>query len=280
MLTIEQQKKRQNCIGGSDMAIILGLSKYKTPYQLWCEKKGIIEPTLEQTQLQYWGSQIEPLIRQEFSKRNNVDVETPQEAITHPFFNHLSGNLDGFIPAWNSIFEAKCSHAFMSSYWGDDGSNIVPLEYLVQVAFYTSIMNADSAHIAVLIGGNDYREFKYYRDLELERTILDAACAFWVTVQNDLPPPATAMVDIKIMYPQHTEGKTIAANSEISEYFSKIVDVKAQLKKLQEIENDYKFKIVNYMADAECLVDADGKPLATYKTSKKGSRTFLPKGEK
>src|SRR6185312_1484725 len=105
MITEEQRLARRNSIGGSDMSIILGLSSYKTPYQLYCEKKGIIDNSSEQTQLQYWGNQLEVLIRKEFRKRNRVKVTTPKEVIIHPFYSFLRGNLDGFIPKWNAVFE-------------------------------------------------------------------------------------------------------------------------------------------------------------------------------
>jgi len=277
MITEEQLKQRKNYIGGSDMPIILGLSKYKTPYQLYCEKKGILDLSYEQTPLQYWGNQLEVLIRKEFRKRNKVKIETPN-TIIHPFYDFLGANLDGFIPKWNAIFEAKCSHAYMSSVWGEHGSDTIPMEYLVQVAFYCSVMNADCAYIAVLIGGNDYREFKYNRDLELERTIIDAACKFWNSVKNDSPPPATAMIDLKLMFPTHSPDKIKTIDAEVMEHLSKFKQVKSKMKELEDIAEKTKFNILSYVQDAECLIDANGDTLATYKANKRGSRTFLIKG--
>jgi putative phage-type endonuclease len=277
MINEQQRLERRNGIGGSDMPIILGLSNYKTPYQLYCEKKGILDFS-EETPLQYWGKQIEVLIRKEFRKRNKVKVETPKEAVVHPFYSFLRGNLDGYIPKWRAVFEAKCSNSFMAKLWGEHGTDTIPMEYLVQVAFYCSVTNADCAHIAVLIGGYDYREYKYTRDLELEQTILNAACAFWDAVKNETPPPATAMVDLKLLYPAHSPNKIKTVDADIKSHLISLSETKQKMKELDDIENDYKFKILSYMEDAECLVDMDGKPLATYKANKKGSRTFLLKG--
>jgi len=67
----------------------------------------------------------------------------------------------------------------MAHEWGEDGSDTIPMQYLVQVAHYCATLNADCAYIAVLIGGNQYREFKYTRDLQLEATPNDAAKKFW-----------------------------------------------------------------------------------------------------
>lgn len=278
MITEQQKLERRKWIGGSDMPIILGLSTYKTPYQLYCEKKGIIDISFEETQLQYWGNQLEILIRKEFRKRNHVQIRTPKEPVIHPFYDFLRGNLDGFIPKWNAVFEAKCSHAFMAKTWGEDGTDTIPMQYLVQVAFYCSITNADCAYIAVLIGGNEYREFKYIRDLELENTIIEAAANFWYAVQHDIPPPATAMIDLKLMFPSHNPNKTSRANSEIMKNLISFCAIKEKMKELQQEADKTKFEILNYMKDSECLTDLYGYPIATYRANKRGSRTFLIKG--
>jgi len=280
MITEAQRLERRNYIGGSDIAIILGLSKYKTPYQLWCEKSGIIENTFEETQLQYWGNQLEVAIRKEFRKRHRVQVTTPKETIQHPFYDFLRGNIDGFIPKWESVFEAKCSHQFMSQVWGESGSDVIPMEYLVQVAFYCSVTNAKSAHIAVLIGGNEYREFKYTRDLDLEKTIIDAAVRFWEAVQNGTQPEAINMTDLKLMFPNTVTNSTISTNSEITNTLGVLRETRVKMGELEKIENKVKFEIMNYMKDKECLVDNDNNALITWKLTKRGSRTFLIKGEK
>ena len=41
MFTTEE---RRNYIGGSDIAAILGMSRWKTPLKLWLEKTGEVEP--------------------------------------------------------------------------------------------------------------------------------------------------------------------------------------------------------------------------------------------
>ena len=62
MLTDEQRSKRHEGIGASDTPIIMGYSSYKTPYQLYLEKTGILIPEQEITEQQYWGNALEPII--------------------------------------------------------------------------------------------------------------------------------------------------------------------------------------------------------------------------
>jgi putative phage-type endonuclease len=279
MITDEQKEQRKLGIGGSDMPIILGLSNYKTPYQLYLEKKGIISDGDKMSPAQYWGNRLEGLIRDEFAIRNNVTIETP-DTIIHPFYDFLRANLDGYIKEWESVLEVKFATQFMSQEWGEDGSDVIPMAYLVQVAHYCAITNADSAYIAVLIGGHDYRQYKYSRDLELEKTLFQAASDFWDTVKKDLPPPPVTQIDLKLMFPKHQIGKAVSVSDDIFSHLKTLNEIKSKIKELQEIEETSKFNIMQYMNDAECLTDEDGRPLVTWKANKRGSRTFLLKGEK
>jgi putative phage-type endonuclease len=277
MITEEQRKLRRLGVGGSDISVILGLSSYKTPYQLYLEKAGLIEISNEETPLQYWGNVLELTIRKEFAKRNKVRVTTPKETIQHPFFDYFFANVDGFIPKWNAVFEAKNSSQFMSSHWGENGTDIIPMQYLVQVAFYCSVLNAPCAYIAVLIGGNDYREFKYTRDLELESRILDSAKEFWNAVITNTPPAPINQMDIKIMYPKNSPNKACTIDAEISENVKELHSMRKKIKELESIEERNRVKILDYMKDSECLMDDSGKILATWKANSKGSRIFLVK---
>jgi putative phage-type endonuclease len=277
MITEQQREERKLGIGGSDMPIILGLSNYKTPYQLYLEKTGEVENNNEMTPFQYWGHQLEGVIRDEFAKRNNVVIETP-DSLVHPFHDFLRGNVDGFIPEWNAVLEVKCSAGFMAHEWGEDGSDVIPMQYLVQVAHYCAVMNADCAYIAVLIGGNDYREFKYTRDFDLESKIIDAAKKFWECVQTRTPPEPINQVDLKLMYPKHDPEKTKTIAPEVAEQLTTLVDTRFKIKQLSEVEEKYKFNIMQFMQDAEVLVNLNNEPLVSWKANKRGTRTFLMKG--
>lgn len=50
---------RNKGIGGSDVAAVCGISKYKSPVELWMEKTGQLEPK-ESGEAAYWGTILEP----------------------------------------------------------------------------------------------------------------------------------------------------------------------------------------------------------------------------
>lgn len=275
MLSEKQIQHRKLGIGGSDMPIILGLSTYKTPYELYLEKSGLKKTSDEMTPVQYWGSKIEPLLREEFELRNGVKVSQP-DSLVHPFYDYIRANVDGFIDEWNSVLEIKCSHAYMSKEWGENGTDAIPMSYLVQVAHYCGVMNASTAHIAVLIGGNDYREFKYVRDLDLENTLLKAASEFWQCVETKTSPGLQNLRDVNAAYGE-SKPREVTANENINYALKRYKKYTRHIKKIKELQESYRFTIAEYMKDADCLVDSDGNRLATFKSSKTGARRFLIK---
>lgn len=276
-ITAAQREERKNYIGGSDMSVILGISKYKTAHQLYLEKKGLIENTQAESPVQYWGNQVEPILRNEFSRRNKVIVEEPSETFIHPLYPFMRANLDGYIREKNSPWEGKTSGQFMAQHWGEEQSDEIPIEYIVQIAHYCSVMSSNIGYISVLIGGNDYREFVYKRDLELERKIVEAAHNFWHSLQKGIPPPAINIKDLKLKYPQLESGKSTKINPEIRKRFYSLIDIKSQIKGLKSLEENEKFNILKYMENCEYLLDENEEVLCTHKTTKNGTRSFLIK---
>jgi putative phage-type endonuclease len=294
MITEKQREQRKSGIGGSDIGIILGLSSYKTPYQLYLEKIGEVESSIEETNFQEWGHRLEPMIRIKFAEDHGFKIRAPiedakfaplcnlitydLESQEHPFNEFLRGNLDGFIPELNAVHEIKCSNQFMTAQWGEKGSDIIPMIYLLQVAHYCAVTNADKAYITVLIGGYDYREFIYERNMALENKVIDAAKKFWECVQTRTPPAPINQIDLRLMYPRHNPDKTKSIAAPIARQLTTLADTRFKIKQLIEIEEQHKFNIMKFMEDAECLTDDSGRPLVSWKANRRGTRTFLVKG--
>lgn len=278
MLTEQQIADRRLGVGGSDIPIILGLSSYMTPYQLYLEKLGLLSTERVETPNQYWGHKIEPLIREEFAKRNNVTIEERINR-THPILTFLRGNLDGWIKEWDRVFEAKCSIMSKASEWSHVNPDGVPLEYLAQNAHYCIIENAKGGNFGVLIGGYDYREFRYERDKKLEDKLIEAASKFMECVEKQEPLPPINEQDLLLMYPQHADIK-IMADTTIMPRVKELKEVKKRQKEIEELERAARFDIMSYMATADCLISEDEQELVTWRTNKRGSRVFLVKQDK
>lgn len=279
MLTEQQRAERRLGIGGSDVPIIFGLSKYKTPYQLFLEKIGVYSDSGEMTQQQYWGTILEPVILQEYSRRNAIDVETVN-TVVHPLYPFMRANLDGFVAEKNMVIEVKCANGFMAKEWGEPGSDKIPLPYLLQVAHYCACTNADGACIVVLIGGSDYREFYYKRDMELELKVIKECLKFWEGVENKIEPELVDISDLKLKYPEAVPLKKIKATPNDLEKYILLMELSSEIKTKTATQENYKKDIMKTMGDAEVLELESGEQIATWKNTKRGSRQFLIKGGK
>jgi len=85
--------ERKRGIGGSDAAAILGLSKFRTPLQVYLDKIGQAPP-IEETAPMRWGKKLEPLILDEY------------EQIKGGYRNHINGIQGGMRSYFNNAHDA------------------------------------------------------------------------------------------------------------------------------------------------------------------------------
>jgi len=174
-------------IGGSDASVVCGINKYKSPVELWMDKTGQIPPQ-EAGEAAYWGTQLESIVRAEFTKRTGIEVTKPSvitQSEEHPF---MLANLDGTceVPdVGTCVFEAKTASAYKAGKWEDT----IPDEYMCQVQHYMAVTGYQGAYIAVLIGGNTFKWKFVERDEELISMLIELETAFWNHVQDGTPPP-------------------------------------------------------------------------------------------
>lgn len=85
-------QNRQLYVGGSDVPIILGISKYKNAYELAKEKIGIVPKTYEGNEYTEYGKVLEPQIRDYINAINETNFQ-PDTAINKELC--IRGNADG-----------------------------------------------------------------------------------------------------------------------------------------------------------------------------------------
>ena len=178
---------RKQGIGGSDASVVCGINRYKSPVELWLDKTGQLPPQ-EAGEAAYWGTQLEPFVRAEFTKRTGIEVIHTMQLLQseeHPF---MLANLDGIcdVPdVGKCIFEAKTASAYKASEWEDT----IPDEYMLQVQHYMAVTGYAGTYIAVLIGGNTFKWKFVERDEELISMLIELESNFWHHVEELTVPP-------------------------------------------------------------------------------------------
>lgn len=273
MLTEEQRARRHEGLGASDTAIIMGYSSYKTPYQLYLEKLGLIEPDNDMTEQQYWGNALEPIIINRFSEENDVTVSFP-DTVYHPDYPYIFANLDGWIESEDAVLEVKSANSFQRKEWDMALADGIPLVYLIQVAKQCLITDATRGYCAVLIGGMEYKQFTYERDKVLEELILKADIEFWECVQKRIAPDPINTSDCRLKFPTPHPDKIQQLTFRTMNALVGLMNVKASIKNLNEKEEKFKMEIMSDMGNAEYLIGQNDEILATWKANKKGTRVF------
>ena len=178
---------RKKGIGGSDASVVCGISRYKSPVELWLDKTDQI-PSAEAGEAAYWGTLLESVVRTEFSKRTGIEVQCVNQLLQSEEHPCMLANLDGVCthPEYGDcVFEAKTASAYKSGEWDD----AIPDEYQLQIQHYLAVTGYKGAYIAVLIGGNTFRWKFIERDEELIAMLINLEENFWNCVQTNTPPP-------------------------------------------------------------------------------------------
>lgn len=248
-------QERQKGIGGSDAAVVLGLSKWKTPFELYLEKSGLVIPEEIQSDAAYFGTQLEDLVAKEFEKRSGKKVRRKNEILRHPEHEFILGNVDRMIVGEKAILECKTTSAYNAKEWESDE---IPETYIVQIQHYLGVLGPEykKGYFAVLIGGNKFLWKEIERDDELIEIIFEKEIEFWNHHVLANTPPAldgssAAEQYLKQRYEKAEKGKSVDFGSEYKGKIDSYLQLKNSIKSLEDQMKEIENQIKNEMKEAE-----------------------------
>lgn len=217
MLTPSDLETRKTGIGASEIASILKdqdgnpFNPYDTPFKIFCRKTGVTQEQQIQNRFIYWGTILEGIVAQEFeNKLENQQkygpfVLEPSPTLRHPDPAYMMciatpdriASIDG---ARKFLLEIKTAGASQAQHWGilgESDEQRMPDQYFLQVQYQLEVAGLPFGCVAVLIGGNDYRDHYYVeRDMEIGQMCRHAAQQFWDNhVVPNVPPPVDSSRD-------------------------------------------------------------------------------------
>lgn len=191
----EWLEARRTGIGASDMASLLNISGWGTPFHVWLAKVG--GPALDSpTKEKRWGLKLEETIATAYEETTGRAVILPPKLIRSKQAPFMLASLDRVVEDAGIIFPLELKSASSDKdfrgnvIWGEPGSDHVPDIYNVQCQHQMFVVGAPFADIAVLIGLGDFRVYRIPRHDGLIETILRVAEDFWqsvVTYQSPEP---------------------------------------------------------------------------------------------
>ena len=184
---------RSHGIGGSDVAAIMGLSPWRTPYQVWADKVLGIREDISGRPAVEWGTILEPVVGDHYKSLHPDRTVRRVNAVCRSHARPWAqASLDYEVRdpdlGWG-VLEIKTASLRSADAWADG----VPLFYQTQVTHYLSVTGRPFADVAVLIGGQDYREYRIERDEDDIRAVNAAVDAFWHDhVEAEVAPDVSA----------------------------------------------------------------------------------------
>lgn len=284
---------RRQGIGSSDIAALLGLSTYASPYSLWVDKvMGVREQDEPDDGPLYWGKVLEEPIAQDFAKRNGYQVQrcglighaeipwalaTPDREVIDPATGEIVG-----------LVEVKNAGSFQGYRWdGDDPIDPehearAPENAVVQLQWQLLVRGLQRGWVAGLVGGQYFHQIEYARDDELIEAMLAVAGAFWAQVESGQRPapdghPATTDA-LKELYRTADDSSVLVDPTTVIPLLRERADAKANLTaakfRVGAAENQLKELIGTHSAAV-----ADEQTLYTWRPDINGRRRFhVPRG--
>ncbi|AFC28367.1 hypothetical protein PM3016_1442 [Paenibacillus mucilaginosus 3016] len=263
---------RRKGIGGSDVAPICELSKYKSPMAVYLDKIGELPP-LEDNDKMKAGRMLEPLIAKWFTEETGIRVMQQHSIFKHREHDFMLANIDRWVIGKNEGLEIKNTSEYNRDEWAGDK---VPVEYMLQCNHYMAVTGAERWYVAVLIGGWDFQWRIIERDEELIRNLIEIEYNFWHNHVLAKQPPAYGHQDtglLKDRFPESRPGANMELGEEHSELIRLVFDSKKALKRAEETHETAKNRMKAVMGEHETAW-FQGEPVFTWKSNKKGVRSF------
>lgn len=183
---------RRNGLGSSDVAAILGISRYGNALSVYHDKTGGLPLESDDSEPALWGRAFEETVAREWARRNRsvvrrvglvANTDRPWQMCTLDRRVLECPLADG---QEKCAVEIKCRDKMKASQFRAGVADDV----LVQTLWQADVCGYDHIHAAVLIGGNDYRQY-VIRVADHQQLITDlrtAGANAWKQITDRRPP--------------------------------------------------------------------------------------------
>jgi len=180
--TTEWLEMRKNFLGASDAPVVMNMSPWKKPIDLWREKLALISPRTTTGPMLY-GKQEEANALEWFNNNNDYDNFEPCVKF-HNKIPYMMASLDGWHHIIEHALEIKCpgkkDHEIASK-------NEVPKKYIAQLQHQMEVCEIDWIWYLSYSSTSQYL-FKVERDQKFIDEMLEKEAEFWYCVENFKEP--------------------------------------------------------------------------------------------
>lgn len=239
--------ERRSGLGASDVAAIVGLSPWKSPYALWVEKTGLAEDTQDETDNMEFGRRVEPVLARWFEDRTGLKALGEQTMCNHLERPWMRCTLDGFVGESDDTSLADAlggleikTTSDAAERWADE----MPDHYRCQGQWIMAVTGFDRLWFPTLHFAFGRREFKVHeleRDDQDIKFLIAEAEKFWVdNVLANVPPEVDGSEATKRALKTWTATKGVEVDlAEMAETVEAWKLAKADLKAIEDAIDEY-----------------------------------------
>lgn len=250
--------ERWRYIGGSDISAIMGISPFKTRFQLLQEKAQIVEPDFKGNEYTEYGNKLEPLIRDYVNETLNRNF-APDVLIDGDF----RFNFDGLDKEHNEILEIKTTSQIHDKL--DDYKT-----YLVQLLPYMRSVGAEKGYLAVYERPEDFNET--FNPLQL--TIYEVLIGDYSDLLEEIDTQVEMFKrDLKKLRENPFITEEELQPTEVVETANKVLALEQQLESMKQLEKELK----SAKAELKRLMQENG--VKKWITPNGTKITLVPDGE-
>ncbi len=180
---------RRTGIGSSDMAAVLGMSKYRSELDVYLDKIGATPLDSDDAgEAARWGNLLEHVVAQEWATRHNVAVRRVG-TVAHVDRRYLLCDLDRMVTGCpdhkRCALEVKTRSAWKADEWKDGA---IPEDVEAQTMQQLAVTGLEAVHVAALVGGQRLESRLVTPDADYIADLFAVADSFW----NDHVTPQIA----------------------------------------------------------------------------------------
>ena len=231
-------KERKKGIGGSDVACVLGLNKYKSAFALYNEKKSEELEDFDNEAMRV-GRDLEEYVASRFTELSGIKVRHENAILINEDFPFIRANVDRLCVGVKAGLECKTASTWNAKNFG---KGEFPVNYYAQCVAYMAVTGLPDWYLAVLVMGKEFKVYKLTRDKDCDcpewcecavyvgadeiEALVEACRDFWCEhIEKNVPPAVFNSND--------DEAITEACNPDSGQE----IDMTGYLDKLTELTN-------------------------------------------
>lgn len=283
--TEQWYERRRGTVTASEIAAVLGLSPYYSPFDLWHHKRTGVDSQPDNKQTRR-GRRYERLILEDFSEEHPefavaltglcVNTERPWQACSpdglvfdrERYVLQSHGTLDPLAvrdTTGEPVAVVEAKSAATRDEWGEPGTDDIPLAYRCQVLWQMDVLGLPVAYVPVVFGF-DYREYVVTMDEAAQadvKLMREAARAFLDSIAADEAPPLDAHTAttrrLKRLHPQLEDAEVVVPDDVADAYTAAVAAAKAADQAKDAAEN----RLRDALGEGRWALRADGTKVAT-----------------